>query len=201
MSGVWRAARRVSDDRGVAALEGLLVLALFAGVLLACLFLVQWGTYLQSAQMGARLLAFDAGDIALAKLGKAPNQPTQQFASQDWRTLVASPGAIWLGGVFALSSGGFSGSVTGTAQGRLPGQGPSLFNYSPATMGYGARNWAAASNPWAVPESVVQLTFLRVAYKVGRYQVDTSQIPSMVVESIPQQIAIVETIFRRVGIW
>jgi hypothetical protein len=199
VSGVRRAARRVADDRGVAALEGLLVVALLAGVMLACLFLVQWGTYLQSAQMGARLMAFDAGDVELARVGKPGNLPTQSFTIEDWQALVSSPGAIWLGGLFSLSDGSYSGSVTGTARGRLPGQGPSLFGYSPATMGYYAHNWAGASNPWGVPESVIKLTFLRIAYNVGRYQVDTSHLTTMNVESIPHQVAILETIYSRVG--
>ena len=187
------------DDRGVAALEGILVLAVFAGVFLSCVLLVQWGTYLQSAQMGARLLAFDAGDIELAKLGKLPNHPTQQFAIQSWDTLVNSPGAVWLGSMFTLSDASYSGSVTGTARGRLPGQGASLFELAPAAMGYHSRSWSAASNPWGVPESVAQLAFLRISYKVARYQVNSSDLVSMVVESIPHQVAVLETIYARVG--
>lgn len=194
-----RAARAVAgDDRGVAALEGLLVFALLAGVFLACLFLAQWGTSLQSAQMGARLLAFDAGDVELARLGKPSNQPVQQFTSGNWDTLVNSGTADWLGGMFALSNGDFSGSVTGTAHGRLPGQG-SLFEYAPAAMGYHSRGWNAASDPWGMPESVVQSTFLRIAYHVGLTRVSPSELDSTNAREIPPGNAVLETIYGRVG--
>lgn len=186
------------DDRGVAALEGVLVFALLAGVFLACLLIAQWGTGVQTAQMGARLMAFDAGDVELARLGKPANQPAQQFASGNWDTLVNSVTANWFGNMFTLSNGDFSGSVTGTQHGRLPGQ-ASLFAYAPATMGYHAYGWAAASNPWGMPESVVQSTFLRIAYHVGLTRAYPGELDSTCAREIPHGDTVLETIYRLLG--
>jgi hypothetical protein len=182
----------------VAALEGLLVLALFAGLFLAILLISQWGASLQSAHMGARLLAFDAGDVALARLGRPSNQPTQQFTSENWDTLVSNVTANWLRNMYTLSNGGFSGSVTGTAHGRLPGQG-SLFGYTPATMGYHANGWAAASDPWGMPESVVRSGFTRIAYRVGLTRVSPNGLDSTCARAIPHGDTVLETIYGLVG--
>ena len=114
--------RLSSDDRGVAAIEGLLVFALLAGVILGVMLLGQWGTYLQTAQMGARLLAFNAGDSSLAKLGKSANHPVQTLSSKNWDTLAPRVNAAWLHKMYTVSSGDFLGSVTGKARGRLPVQ-------------------------------------------------------------------------------
>jgi hypothetical protein len=186
------------DDRGVAALEGLLIVALLAGVFLACLLLGQWGTSLQSAQMGARLLAFDAGDVELARLGKPSNQPIQQFTKENWDTLVNSVTADWLSGMYTLSNGGFSGSVTGTTRGRVPGQG-SLFEYTSATMGYHANGWAAACDPWGMSESVVQSAFIRIAYHVGLTRASPGDLDSTSARPIPQGDTVVETIYGLLG--
>jgi hypothetical protein len=194
-----RAARAVAgDDRGVAALEGILVFALLAGVFLACLLLAQWGTSLQSAHMGARLLAFDAGDAELARLGKPSNQPAQQFASENWDTLVNSVTANWLGNMFTLSNGDVSGSVTGTAHGRVPGQ-ASLFAYAPAVLGYHAHGWTAASDPWGMPESIVQSKFLRIAYHVGLTRTSPGDLDSTSAREIPHGDTVLETIYGLVG--
>ena len=189
---------RFGDDRGVAALEGILVFALLAGVFLACLLLAQWGSSLQSAQMGARLMAFDAGDAELARLGKPSNVPAQQFTSENWDTLVNSVTANWLGNMFTLSNGDVSGSVTGTARGRAPGQG-SLFTYAPAALGYHANGWAAASDPWGMPESVVQSSFLRIAYHVGLTRANPGELDSTSAREIPHGDTVLETIYRLVG--
>jgi hypothetical protein len=186
------------DDRGVAALEGVLVFALLAGMFLACLLVAQWGTSLQSAQMGARLLAFDAGDVDLAKLGKPANQPVQQFASENWGALVNGVTANWLGNVFTLSDSDVSSSVTGTAHGRLSVQ-ASLFAYARATMGYHALGWAAASDPWGMPESVVQSTFLRIAYHVGLTQTEPGGLDSTCARAIPHGDTVLETIYGLMG--
>jgi hypothetical protein len=191
------------DDRGVAATEAMLVLALLGGVFFAGLLLARWSTSLQSAQMGARLLAFDAGDVDFAKLGKPSRTATRQLVAETWDTLVdtlvdASKSG-WLTGMFALTNTRSTNRVTGSAQGRMPGQ-KSVFDYSPATMAYHASGWATASNPWGIPESVVRSSFLRIAFNVGRYQVDTSGFVSMVVQPLPTSPAILETIFGRAGI-
>jgi len=173
-------------------------------VLFAALFVGMWGTGMQSAQMGARLLAFDAGDIALAKLGRPANLPVQQFTTESWDTLVDTHIAVgkvgWLSNMFALSNDLVSGTVTGTHRGRLPGDTRSLFDYTPATMGYHARDWTAALNSWGAPESAVKSTFLRVAFNVARYQVDTTNFTSMAVGPLPNSPPILQTIFDRAGV-
>jgi hypothetical protein len=186
------------DERGVAALEGLLVFGLLAGVFLACLLAAQWGTSLQSAQMGARLLAFDAGDVELARLGRPSSQPVQQYASQTWDTLASAQTAQWLSGMFTLANGDLSGNVTGTAQGRLA-SGASLFEYVPAAVGFHAHGWSAASDPWDMSESLVSLTFLRLAYTVGLTRMSPGQLDSTCARQIPEGSAILETIYARVG--
>ena len=197
-SSVRRLASRAGDDRGVAALEGLLVFSLFAGLFLACLLLAQWGSSLQSAQMGARLLAFDAGDVALARLGKSSNVPVQQFTSENWDARVSTVTAGWLGGMFVLPKGSFLGSVTGTSSGRQPGQG-SLFGFAHKVMGYHAQGWSAASDPWASPESVAKLTFTRIAYYVGLTRTSPSALDSTSARAIPPGNAVLETIYARAG--
>jgi len=187
------------DDRGVAALEGLIVFAILAGVFLAGLLLGQWGIGLQTAHMGARLLAFDAGDVELAKLGKPSNQPAQQFTGANWDTLAHGVNASWLSNMFTLSNGDFSGSVTGSSRGHVPGQGVSLFEYAPKTMGYGASGWAAASDPWRMPESVVGSTFIRIAYRVGLTRVSPSALDSTSARPIPHGDTVLETIYGLVG--
>jgi hypothetical protein len=186
------------DDRGVAALEGLLVFALLAGVFLACLLLAQWGSSLQTAQMGARLLAFDAGDVELARLGKSANQPAQQFASENWDTLVNSVTSNWLGNMFTLSNRGVSGNVTGTAHGRVPGQ-TSVFSYSTATLGYHASDWSAGSDPWGMPESSVQSRFVRIAYHVGLTRASPGALDSTSAQAIPHGDTVLETLYGLVG--
>ena len=187
------------DDRGVAVLEGILVFALLAGVLLGCMLLGQWGTHLQYSQMGARLLAFDAGDISLAKLGKPGSQPVQTFSSKNWDTLAPGVNTIWLHKMYTLSNGDFSGSVSGTAHGRLQGQGPSLFDFAAATVGYHASGWAAASDPWGTPESLAQSNFIRIAYRVGLKQVSPSGLDSTYARPIPHGDTMLETIYGFVG--
>ena len=188
------------DDRGAAALEGLLVFAVVAGVFLSCLLFAQWGSGLQTAHMGARLLAFDAGDIALARVGKQLNQPVQQIASESWDTLVNSGTADWLGGMFTLSNRGVSGGVTGAARGKIPGQ-ASLFSYAPSVLGYQADNWATAADQWAMSDSAVGSFFLHIAYYVGLFRSEPSSLDSTSAEPIPHGNAILDTIYRRTGVW
>jgi len=191
---------RFGDDRGAAALEGIIVFAVIAGVFLACLLFAQWGTSLQSAHMGSRLLAFDAGDAELARVGKPLNQPAQQIASENWDTLVNSGTAVWLNNMFTLTNRGVSGSVTGTARGRIPGQG-SLFAYAPRVLGYHADNWASASDQWAMSDTVVRSFFLHIAYYVGLFRMDPADLDSTTAEPIPHGNAILDTIYQRSGVW
>ena len=204
MRPVVRRLRAVAgDDHGVAGIEAVLIFALLAGVFLACLMLGQWGAGLQASQMGARLLAFDAGDTALAKLGRPSRVPTQLFLSPDWDTLVDTlvdtAKSRWLANTFGLSNDLFRGTVTGSAQGREPGQ-RSLFDYARTSMGYRARNWSASTNAWGIPESVATDMFLLMWGNVVMNEVDSGEIVTMTVDAIPPQIAILETIFTRVGI-
>jgi hypothetical protein len=190
------------DERGAAAVEGLVVFAVLAGVFFANLLISNWGTSLQYGQMGARLLAFDAGDVQLAKLGKSSRQPVQKFASTSWDTIskIDPAAAGWLNGMFVLSNDRFSASVSDTTEGRLPGQTRSLAHYGPATMSYFTKDWSAAANPWVNAESTVGLQFLNISYYVGRHHVSPSVIDSTYAVGIPNTIPLVETIYSRVGV-
>src|SRR5512137_1507704 len=97
------------DDRGAAAIEGVIVVAILAGIFLGALLLGMWGTHLQSAQMGARLLAFDAGDDSLARYGRAGDEATQTFSRGTWDTLAPALPAGWLNTMFVLPNDHFSG--------------------------------------------------------------------------------------------
>ena len=102
-------------------LEGLLVFALLAGVLLGCVLLGQWGVHLQYAQMGARLLAFDAGDVFLAKFGRTGDEAVQTFTrdSVSWSAYSSTLPAAWLGLLLdSLPNDRYAGSVRGTRRGR-----------------------------------------------------------------------------------
>jgi Flp pilus assembly pilin Flp len=191
------------DERGAAAIEGLVVLAVLAGVFFANQLISNWGTSLQFGQMGARLLAFDAGDVQLAKLGKTSSrQAVQKFESTGWDTIskIDPTTSGWLNGMFVLSNDRFSASVADTAEGRLPGQTRSLLHYGPATMSYFSQDWSAAANPWVNTESIVRQQFLNISYYVGRYQADPGTLDSTQAAKIPYTTPVLETIFGRVGV-
>ncbi|MBM3330732.1 hypothetical protein FJY68_02630 [candidate division WOR-3 bacterium] len=116
--------RHLADDRGVAALEAVLVLLFIAGVLLGIVLLGQWGTHLQYSQMGARLLAFDAGDETLAKSGRAGDSAIQTFSISSWDPYGGSLPVGWLNVMFVLPNQRFCGRVSGVQSGRLLGQSP-----------------------------------------------------------------------------
>jgi hypothetical protein len=181
----------------VAALEGILVFALLAGVLLGCMLLGQWGTHMQNAQMGARLLAFDAGDNSLARFGRTGDTATQTYSTGSWDTLAGTLPAGWLNTMFVLPSDLFSGRVKGTQNGRLASQSNSLFAFSRASVGYYSTS-SAATNSWAASAATVLTTFYGISYYVGRYQVTPQGIGSK--PTIPTAIPVVETIYHRVGI-
>jgi len=185
------------DDRGVATLEGILVIALLAMVLLGCILLGQWGTHLQYSQMGARLLTFNAGTESLARLGRTGNQATQTFTTGNWDVYAGTLPAGWLNTMFVLPNDHFRGSVAGTQRGREPGLGLSLFQTTSRSLGYRSGS-SAATNPWADTAPNVTSTFLGIAYYVGRYRVTPSGIGSK--PTIPPTIAVLETIYSRVGV-
>ena len=185
------------DDRGVAALEGLLVFAVLAGVMLGCMLLGQWGSHLQSAQMGARLLAFDAGDDSLARFGGPGDQATQTFSSGSWDTLAGALPVPWLNTMFVLPDDRLSGSVAGTARGRLPAKTASLFDFSAASMSYRSGS-SAASNAWGDSEPTVRTTFLGISYFVGRNQTTAEGLDF--IPEIPPAIPLIETIYARAGV-
>jgi hypothetical protein len=182
----------------VAAIEGVLVFALLAAVLLACMLLGQWGTHLQNAQMGARLLAFNAGTTTLAKFGRTGDTATQTLATGAWDTLASSLPTSWLNTMFtALTDDRYSGRVKGKQRGRLASQGPSLFNFSSASVSYFSTS-AAGSNPWSGTAAAAQSTFNGIAYYVGRYRVNPRTIgskPTIPVTTVPA----LESIYARVG--
>ena len=189
--------RLSSDDRGVASVEGILVVALLAGVLLACMLLGQWGTHLQSAQMGARLLTFNAGDLSLAKFGRTGDSATQTFSTGGWDAHAGALPAGWLNTMFVLPNDRFAGRVKGTQRGRGPSQDKSMFTFSPTSVGYFSSS-SASSNSWAATESVVRSTFYGISYYVGRYRVTPQGIGSK--PTIPAAIPVLESIYSRVGV-
>ena len=163
-----RAACSVTDnDQGQAALEGVLAVAVLGGVFLASLFLAQWGLGLQSAHMGARLLAFEAGDYPTAAQGKPANHPLQNTDADlhdgDWGSGFASGIMHIIHKIF--SQGDIHGQVTGTTRGRVPGQ-STLFSYASKVMGYHADYWAS-SDPWKVDKTAVKVVFYLVAWFVA----------------------------------
>jgi hypothetical protein len=186
------------DDRGQAALEGVLVFVLLAGVLLGCMLLGQWGTHLQKSQMGARLLAFNAGDVNLARFGRAGDTATRTVTTGAWDTLASTLPTAWLNTMFtSLTDDRSSGRVKGTQRGRLANQSPSLVNFSAASVGYFS-NSSAGSNSWSGTAGAAKTTFLGIAYYVGRYRVNPQSIGTK--PTIPSAIAVVESIYARAGV-
>jgi hypothetical protein len=153
--------------------------------------------------MGGRLLAFNAGDVTLARLGQPSNQAAELVTSQSWDSLLKTMAVSWLGdsiqNLFTLSNGNVAGTVTGAAKGKLPGQ-ASLFAYAPATMGYDAPDWAAAYDPWRRSDSAVASEFLHIAYYVGSTQSSTSGLDSLSGQVIPYGDTILQTIYGLVGL-
>jgi hypothetical protein len=170
-------------------------LLLLVGVLFAVVLLGQWGTRLQYSQMGARLLAFDAGDATIAKNGRPGDSAVQTFSSGSWDPYAGTLPIGWLNMMFVLPNQRFCGRVSGVQSGRLPGQSPSLFDFSPAALGYSA-GACAATNPWSDSGDAVQSQFLGIAYYVGRYRTGPQGLNE--VPSIPPGIPLVETILGRV---
>jgi hypothetical protein len=186
------------DDRGVATLEGILVFALLAGVLLGCMLLGQWGLHMQSSQMGARLLTFNAGSTSLAKFGRTGDTATQTFSTGGWDAYAGDLPASWLNTMFTLPNDRYSGRVKGTQRGRLSSQSsPSLFAFSTASVSYFS-NSGAATNSWAVSESLARTTFNSIAFYVGRYRVTPQSIGSK--PTIPSAIPVVESIYSKAGV-
>jgi hypothetical protein len=188
--------RLSSDDRGVAALEAILVILLFAGVLFGIVLLGQWGTHLQYSQLGARLLAFNASGDSLARFGRAGDSARQTFSRGSWDMYAGTLPVHWLDMMFVLPNDRFCGRVTGVQRGRQPGQGSSLFDFSPASIGYSSGS-CAGSNAWTASEPTVNSDFLGIAYYVGRYQSSPQSLGSVPV--IPPATPLLETIFGRVG--
>jgi hypothetical protein len=199
-SGVWRLAsgvrRCLRDDRGLAAVEGMLVFALLSGVLLGCILLGQWGTHLQNSQMGARLLTFNAGDVSLARFGRVGDSATQTFTTGNWDANAGTLPASWLNTMFVLPNDRYSGRVKGAQRGRLSSPTPSLFAFSRASVSYFS-NSSTASNTWASSTTAVRSTFLGIAYYVGRYRVAPQSIGSK--PTIPATIPVLESIYSRIG--
>jgi len=192
--------RSLVDDRGVATLEGILVFAVLAGVLLGIMLLGQWSTRLQYAQMGARLLTFDAGSDSLAKFGRMGDQAdTATFSSGTWDYYASGLPTGWLNTFFVLPNPRCSASVRGTQRGRLPKQGsPSLFEFSPASLGYHSGS-TAACDPWADTTADVQSTFLGFTYWVAYHRGNPETLSF--IPGIPYgQPEVLETILGRVGI-
>ena len=198
------------DDRGVAMLEGILIFALIAGVLLGCILLGQWGTHLQYTQMGARLLTFNAGTASVAnndsvaKFRRFGDQAEQRFSrdSVEWGT-YSGFGILpvsWIDVFFVLPNDRYTGSVRGKQPGRLPGQGPSLFDFSPTSMGYHSRA-SAATNAWADTAANVEFKFMGLAYWVGYNEMTPEGLDH--IPEVPRtnpDLPLLESIYTRVGV-
>lgn len=182
-------------------LEGILVFVMLVGVLLGAMLIGQWGTRLQYSQMGARLLAFNAGDVNLARFGRAGDSATQTFTSSAWDTVtgVDSLPTDWLNTMFSsLTDDRLSGRVKGTQQGRLADQGPSVVNFTTASVGYFSTS-SAASNSWVDTTSDVGMSFLGITYWVGYNQTTPEGlnfIPTIPASNLP----ILDTVYARLGI-
>jgi hypothetical protein len=186
------------DDRGVATVEGILVFALLVGVLLGCILLGQWGTQLQNSQMGARLLAFDAGDANLARFGRAGDTALRTVTTGSWDTLATGLPTNWLNVMFtSLTDDRSAGRVRGRQRGRLASPGPSLFDFASSSMGYFSTS-AAGSNSWAGTAASAKSTFMGIAYYVGRYRVSPQSIGAK--PSIPATTPVLESIYVRSGV-
>jgi hypothetical protein len=181
----------------VATLEGILVFALLAGVLLGCMLLGQWGIHLQTSQMGARLLTFNAGSTTLAKFGRAGDSAKQTLTTGGWDSYAGTLPATWLNTMFVLPNDRFTGRVKGTQRGRQSSSAPSLFAFTSASVGFFS-NSSAASNSWAVSESLARVTFNAIAFYVGRYRVTPQSIGSK--PTIPGAIPVVESIYKKAGV-
>jgi len=182
----------------VATVEGILVFALLVGVLLGCILLGQWGMQMQNSQMGARLLAFDAGDVSLARFGRAGDTATRTLTVGTWDTLASSLPTTWLNTMFtSLTDDRSSGRVKGRQRGRLASPGRSLFDFSMTSMAYFSAS-AAGSNSWSGTAGAAESTFLGIAYQVSRYQVSPQSIGAK--PSIPLTIPVLESIFVRSGV-
>lgn len=198
-SGIGRCLR---DDRGVAATEGLLVFLELVTVLLAVMLLGQWGIRLQYAQMGARLLTFNAGGLTLAKFGREGNQAETTFSrdSVTWSSYDAfdTLPVNWFNTLFVLHNDYRSGRLKGTQRGRLARErGSSLIDFTLATLGYYSGS-SVACNPWTGSEDDVRSKFLSISYHVGRFRVHPSGLDS--VPRIPGSIPLLETVYTRVGV-
>jgi hypothetical protein len=176
------------------------VFAMLAGVLLGVMLLGQWGTRLQYSQMGARLLTFDAGDVSLAKFGRLWDQASQTVTSDSvtWDAYFGALPVDWINTLFVLHNDRYSGRVKGTQQGRLPSQGPNLFEFSPASLSYGS-GASAASNPWFDTTSNVELTFLGIAYWVA-YNESTAEGLDFIPDIPESELPLLESIYARVGV-
>jgi hypothetical protein len=186
----------------VAAVEGILLVALLAGVLLACMLLGQWGTHRQYAQMGARLRTFDAGTDSVARFNRLSDQTSQTLSrdSVSWDTYFgALAEADWINIMFVgLHNDRLTGGRQGVQQGRLASPGPSLFDFSPASLGYHS-GASAATNSWTDSADSVRLTFLGIAYWVGYNEMTPEGLgtrPEIPASGLP----ILDTIYARVGV-
>jgi hypothetical protein len=195
--------RRLRDDRGVAAMEGVLVFLVLAGVLFGVMLLGQWGTHLQYAQMGSRLLTFNAGDFSQAKFDRPGNQAETTFSRDSvvWGSYAAfdTLPVSWFNTLFVLHNDRRTGKVSGTQRGRLaPEHGSSLFEYSLASLGYYSGS-SAPSNPWNGNPAQVETTFLGITYWVG-YHAQTPEGLDYVPIPPHSNVALLETVYARVGI-
>ena len=197
------ARRCLSDDRGVATLEGIFVYLGLTLVLLGVLLLGQWAQHLQRAQMGARLLTFNAGDLNLAKFGRPGDHAETTFTrdSVAWSSYAAFDvlPVNWFNALFVLHNDRRSGRVRSTPRQSNPltsVTGSSLFDFSLAALGYNSGS-STACNAWDGSEADARSKFLSISYSVGRTRVHPQGLTSA--PPIPASIPLLETVYTRVG--
>src|SRR5512137_186976 len=130
----------------------MLVFLGLVGALLGVILLGQWAVQLQNAQMGARLLAFNAGDQTLARFGRPANQAETTFSRDSvvWSSFAAFDDlpVSWFNTLFTMHNDRRSGRVRGVQSGRLASRhSSSLFEFARATLGFNSGS-ASACNAW-----------------------------------------------------
>ena len=165
----WRPGRCHLGEEGQAVLEGVLSAITLLVVIAACFFLFAWGSSLQHAHMGARVLAFRAAKSEVAW----PRNPSGATTGEDndepehgqkrWN----DPSKYWNGAAGLLGDmlGSLNSEQSGTVTDRATGK---VFILDPGRTVLGFRvHYVTASNPWRMDKTLVSIAFFGTAWFVG----------------------------------
>jgi hypothetical protein len=156
-------------EEGQAVLEGVLSAITLLIIIAACFFLFAWGSSLQHAHMGARVLAFRAAGPEVAW----PRNPTGATTNDDkddpdrGQKRWTDPDGYWngsgglLGDMIGLLNSEQSGTVTDRATGKV-----FILDPGRTTLGFKV-HYVTASNPWRISRALVDGTFFLTAWFVG----------------------------------